>query len=512
MAAAILLPLAVALLAVFLLAYKPFRHRLLYKLPPGPRPLPIVGNLYDVKPLLVRCFTDWSRIYGPIFSVYRGSHLSVVVNTAALAKEVLKDNDHLLADRNRTPQINKFSKGGKDLIWADYGPHYVKVRKLCTLELFSAKRIDGLRPIREDEVTAMVESIYKDSLKPEKKGEEVVVREYLGMMAFLHITRLSFGKRFVDSDGVYDAQGEELKWILNNSIKLGMRKSWSEFIPWLRFLFKDEEEALQEHDSRGGRFTKLILEEHAAARRKTGSTKNHFVDALLTLRKDYDLGEDTIIGLLWDMISAGMDTTTITVEWAVAELIRNPRVLRKVQQELDGVVGRDRLMTEADIPNLPYLRCVAKECFRLHPPTPLMLPHKASADVKIGGYDVPKGTTVSVNAWAIARDPAIWKEPLEFRPERFEEEDVDMKGTDFRLVPFGSGRRLCPGAQLGINLVTSMIGHLVHHFDWSVKGGVEGMDMMEQPGTVTYMRTPLRAVPVARLPEHLYRRIAVGNV
>nr|WEX29781.1 p-coumarate 3-hydroxylase [Ligustrum robustum] len=499
--------------SLIFIAYK-LLNRLRFKLPPGPRPLPVVGNLYDIKPVLVRCFTEWSQVYGPIFSVYLGSHLNVVVNNAELAKEVLKDNDQQLANRNRTRTIEKFSKNGMDLIWADYGPHYVKVRKLCTLELFSAKRIDALRPIREDEVTSMVESIFKDCSSPEKKGKALMLREYLGMMAFLHVTRLTFGKRFMNNEGVIDGQGQELKGILNDAIKLGTKKSLAEYLPWFRFLFKAENEALAEHDSRADHFTKKIMEEHSIARKKTGDTKNHFVDALLTLQKQYDLSQDTIIGLLWDMISAGMDTTTITVEWAIAELVRNPRVQKKIQEELDQVVGTERLMTEADISNLPYLQCVIKECFRMHPPTPLLLPHKANVNVKIGGYDIPKGATVSVNVWALARDPAVWKDPHEFRPEQFFEMDVDMKGTDYRLLPFGSGRRICPGAQLAINLVTSMVGHMMHNFTWAPPAGVrvEDIDMMEQPGLVTYMKTPLEAVPTPRLAAHLFRRVAVGNV
>jgi len=209
------------------------------------------------------------------------------------------------------------------------------------------------------------------------------------------------------------------------------------------------------------------------------------------------------------MITAGTDTSAISVEWAMAELIRNPRVQQKAQEELDKVIGLERVMTEADFLSLPYLQCVAKEAMRLHPPTPLMLPHRANADVKVGGYDIPKGSNVHVNVWAVARDPAVWKEPLEFRPERFLEEDVDMKGHDYRLLPFGAGRRVCPGAQLGINLVTSMLGHLLHHFCWSPGEGMKGedIDMGESPGLVTYMRTPLKAVASPRLPSHLYKRL-----
>ncbi|GFS38900.1 cytochrome P450, family 98, subfamily A, polypeptide 3 [Actinidia rufa] len=196
---------------------------------------------------------------------------------------------------------------------------------------------------------------------------------------------------------------------------------------------------------------------------------------------------------------------------AVAELIKNPRVQQKAQEELDRVIGPDRLITESDFPNLPYLQFVAKEALRLHPPTPLMLPHRANANVKIGGYDVPKDSSVNVNVWAIGRDPDVWKSPLEFRPERFMEEDVDMKGHDFRLLLFGAGRRVCPGAQLVINLVTFMLGHFLHHFSWAPPNGLspEEIDMEEAPGQVAYMRTPLLTVPVPRLPSHLYKRVAV---
>lgn len=158
----VLLPVA----AIFL-AYKLYQC-LRFKLPPGPHPWPIVGNLYDIKPVRFRCFAEWAQAYGPIISVWFGSTLNVVVSNAELAKEVLKEKDQQLADRHRSRSAARFSRDGKDLIWADYGPHYVKVRKVCTLELFTPKRLESLRPIREDEVTAMVESIFKNVTNPGK--------------------------------------------------------------------------------------------------------------------------------------------------------------------------------------------------------------------------------------------------------------------------------------------------------------------------------------------------------
>ncbi|XP_057972506.1 cytochrome P450 98A2 [Malania oleifera] len=496
---------------IFLVLAYMLYQRLRFKVPPGPRPWPVVGNLYDIKPVRFRCFAEWAQSYGPIISVWFGSTLNVIVSSSDLAREVLKEKDQQLADRHRSRSAAKFSRDGQDLIWADYGPHYVKVRKVCTLELFSPKRLEALRPIREDEVTAMVESIFKDCTDPEDNGKSLLVKKYLGAVAFNNITRLAFGKRFVNRDGVMDEQGLEFKAVVANGLKLGASLAMAEHIPWLRWMFPLEEEAFAKHGARRDRLTRAIMEEHTLARATTGGAKQHFVDALLTLQDKYDLSEDTIIGLLWDMITAGMDTTAISVEWAMAELIKNQRVQKKAQEELDRVIGTERVVTESDFSNLPYLQCVAKEALRLHPPTPLMLPHRANANVKVGGYDIPKGSNVHVNVWALARDPAAWPNPLEFRPERFLEEDVDMKGHDYRLLPFGAGRRVCPGAQLGINLVTSMLGHLLHHFSWSPPEGVrpEEIDMSENPGLVTYMRTSLQAVPTPRLPAHLYKRMAV---
>ncbi|KAG2618430.1 hypothetical protein PVAP13_3NG079580 [Panicum virgatum] len=473
--AAVLIPLSLALL-----------NRLrLGRLPPGPRPWPVLGNLRQIKPIRCRCFQEWAERYGPIISVWFGSGLTVVVSTSELAKEVLKEHDQQLADRPRNRSTQRFSRNGQDLIWADYGPHYIKVRKLCNLELFTPKRLEALRPIREDEVTAMVESVHRAATAPGNEGKPLVVRNHLSMVAFNNITRLAFGKRFMNANGEIDEQGREFKTIVNNGIRIGASLSVAEFIWYLRWLCPLNEELYKTHNERRDHLTMKIIEEHAKALQESGA-KQHFVDALFTLKQQYDLSEDTVIGLLWDMITAGMDTTVISVEWAMAELVRNPRVQKKLQEELDRVVGRDRVMSETDFQNLPYLQAVVKESLRLHPPTPLMLPHKASTNVKIGGYNIPKGANVMVNVWAVARDPKVWSNPLEYRPERFLEENID--------------------------LVASMIGHLLHHFEWSLPSGTrpEDVNMMESPGLVTFMGTSLQAVAKPRLEnEELYKRVPV---
>lgn len=500
------LPLLLVSITLIFLVFKLYKG-IRFKLPPGPYPWPILGNLTHIQPVGCRNFNEWSQIYGPIMSVWYGSDLSIVVLNSKLAKEVLKDNDHQLASRPRRSLTAKVVKDGKDLIWADYGPHYVKVRKVCTMELFSPKSIEALRPIREDEVRAMVESIFKDCTNPEGYGKSLMVRKYLESVAFNNITRLVFGERF-ENEGVMDQHGLEFKAIVEQEKKVGQSLIITHSIKWLGWISWLKKGEIAKHLAHKDAFTRTIMEKHIQSCNKSGNAYQHFVDTLLTLRERDELSEDTIMGLLGDMITAGMDTIAIVAEWAMAELIKNPRVQQKAQDELDRVIGPNRVMTESDFSSLTYLQCIAKEALRLHPPTPLMLPHLADANVKIGGYDIPKGSHVQVNVWAIGRDPKVWKAPLEFRPERFLEEDVDIKGHDFRLLPFGAGRRMCPAAQLSINLVMSILGHLLHHFHWDPPGGVqlEEIDMFESPGLVTYMRTPLQAVPRIRLSPNLYKR------
>ncbi|KAL9240061.1 hypothetical protein vseg_014322 [Gypsophila vaccaria] len=501
-----LLPISIVVIVVVVTHY--YFRRLRFNLPPGPRPWPIVGNIFDLKPIQFRQFNEWAQTYGPIVSVWLGSSLNIVISNSKLAKEVLKTHDYELANRQRTRSQANFTKNGLDLTWADYGPHYVKVRKICTLELFTNKKVEALRFIREDEVSSMVNSIYKYCTNTGNNKAKVVpitIREHLMEVAFNHICRITFGKRFINCKGEMDLQGQKFMSIVHNVRKIKRPPMVVEYVPWLKWISFWYDKPINLHRESMDSFAREILRE---------DYKQHFVNGLVVCKDKYDLSEDTIIGLLWDMIMAGMDTIGITVEWAIAELLRHPQALQRAQQEVDQVIGQERIMNEDDLVNLPYLQALIKETLRMHPPTPLMLPHCANSNIKIGGYDVPKDTIVHVNVWAIGRDPDIWTSPHEFRPERFLEEDVDIKGHDFRLLSFGSGRRVCLGTQLGLNLVMLMLGRLLHHFDWSLPSGVrvEDVSMCEIPGTVSYMAIPIKVVPLSRLSSHLYNRQVMDDM
>ena len=188
-------------------------------------------------------------------------------------------------------------------------------------------------------------------------------------------------------------------------------------------------------------------------------------------------------------------------------MLVNPAILRRAQAEMDAVVGRDRLLQESDIPQLPYLRAVCKETFRKHPSTPLSLPRVSTEPCQVQGYRIPKGTRLLVNIWAIGRDPAVWPDPTSFDPDRFLTEKgkrVEPMGSHFELIPFGAGRRMCAGARMGVALVHHMLGTLVHAFDWEMPEGVAAMDMEEEFGLALQKKVPLRAIARPRLAPGAY--------
>jgi len=201
-----------------------------------------------------------------------------------------------------------------------------------------------------------------------------------------------------------------------------------------------------------------------------------------------------------DMFTAGTDTSSSTLEWAMAELLRNPKTMVKAQAEMDRVLGQNSVVQESDISGLPYLQAVVKETFRLHPAAPLLVPRKAESDVEVLGFMVPKDTQVLVNVWAIGRDPSVWENPSQFEPERFMGKDIDVKGRDYELTPFGGGRRICPGLPLAVKTVSLMLASLLYSFDWKLPNGVvsEDLDMDETFGITLHRTNTLYAIPVKK--------------
>ncbi len=213
---------------------------------------------------------------------------------------------------------------------------------------------------------------------------------------------------------------------------------------------------------------------------------------------------------LQDMIGGGTDSSAITMEWALTEFICHPKIMKRAQEELDTIMGRTRPLLMSDLPNLPYLHALIKKNFRLHPPLPLGVPHLNAKDVQILNYKIPANTTVIVNIWAIGHDSKVWKKPLEFDPDRFSNSDTKVGGSCYNVLPFGSGRRQCPGLDLAQHMVQYGLATILHAFDSFPQPGIklEDMNMMETLGALCPKAEPLVAIAKPRLSSQIYEQCA----
>ncbi|KAF8720968.1 hypothetical protein HU200_023375 [Digitaria exilis] len=501
------------LLAVLLLRRRRCSTRKQYNLPPGPRPWPVIGNLNLIGPLPHRSLHELSARYGPLMSLQLGSYPAVVGSSVAMARFFLKTHDVAFLDRPRLSTGRHIFYGCSDILWAPYGAYWRQARKLCQTELLSARQLRSTEHVRDEEVHAAVRGLC--AVAASSAGGVVVLKDHLAMVSLGVISRVALGRKYVVEGGSSPVAPDEFRWMVDELFLVGGLIGIGDFIPWMEWM------DLQGYVKRMKKLRKMldqlldhVVDEHGERRRREGEgfVPRDMVDLLLQLADDPSLEvpieRDGVKAFTLDLIAAGTDTSAVTVEWALSELLRKPEAIAKATEELDSVVGRDRFVTEQDIPRLPYLEAIVKETMRLHPAGPLLAPRLSREDTSVGGhYDIPAGTRVLVNVWAIGRDPAVWGDAAEeFRPERFVGSDVDVKGHDFELLPFGAGRRMCPGYALGLKMVQLTLANLLHAFAWRLPDGVvaEELSMEEKYGMSMPRMVPLEAVIEPRLPAHLY--------
>ncbi|KAE8658000.1 Kinase superfamily protein [Hibiscus syriacus] len=436
-----------------------------------------------------------------------------------MAKEFLKTHDQIFASRPQLAVGKYVNYNYSDMLWAPYGPHWRQSRKIYLSELFSSKRLESFQSIRVEEMRAFVSRLHGLSGKP------VVLKNHLVCLTLSTISRMVFGKKHFSVSG--DDQ------LGSNSIM-----SLPEF---KRILFglKGYIKRMKALKKKLDRFHDHVFDQHK--RKKKELAKNFvpqdMVDLLLQLADDPDLDVkltyDHLRGLTLVSIfcsfflflklclflidgSHGLITGPdnrrhkyLGINRRMGDLRTDQTTTthRKSDQELDRVIGRERWVDEKDIPQLPYLDAIMKETMRKHPIAPLLVPHLAMEDCKVAGYDIRKGTRVYVNTWSIGRDPSLWEQPEEFRPERFLGRDIDVKGRSFELLPFGAGRRMCPAYNLGLKMVQLSIANLLQAFNWKLPDNtkVEDLSMEESSGLTTPRKFPLVAVMEPRLPLHLYK-------
>ncbi|KAK7303834.1 hypothetical protein RJT34_14751 [Clitoria ternatea] len=474
-----------------LLTLKHFHHsRKFRNIPPGPPPLPIIGNLNILERPLHRFLQRMSKKHGNIFSLWFGSRLAIVVSSPSAYQECFTKNDIVLANRPR-------SLSGKHIFYnyttvgsCSYGDHWRNLRRVTSLDVLSTQRVHSFWEIRRDETTRMIRDLSRGAL-----GEfaRVEMSSVFHDMTYNNMVRMIAGKRYYgDESGIKDVEeAKEFRETVAELLKLAGVSNKADYLPFLRwFDFQNLETKLKGINHRFDTFLNNLMQEQRSKKQRENTMIHHLINLQESQPQYYT--DQIIKGLALAMLFAGTDSSAVTMEWSLSNLLNHPEALKKARDEIDTHVGQDRLLSESDLPKLPYLRKIILETLRLYPPAPMSIPHVASDDLTIGEFNVPRGTMVLINVWAMQRDPQVWPEPTSFKPERFDEDGLDKK-----LAAFGMGRRACPGEGMAMLSVGLTLGLLIQCFDWK-RVSEEEIDMNEQNWFTLSKLVPLEGMCKAR--------------
>lgn len=441
--------------------------------PPGPPGLPFIGNLHQLDASnFARQLCLLSKKYGPIMSLRLGFRPALVISSPRMAKEVMKTHDLAFCSRPTLLGFKKLSYNGSDVVLSPYNEYWREMRKIVTLHLFSNNKVHSFRPIREDEVFQMIKGISESS-------KIINLTETMMTLANTIICRVAFGKKF---DQVYKKRFQGLleecqvvmaKFYFSDHFPLmGWLDKFTGSIARLERIYRDMDLFYQE-----------LIDEHLSPDRPS-SMHGDVIDILLQFKGDaqqssIDFTFDNIKAILMNIFIAGTETTAGTINWIMTCLIKNPRVMKKAQEEVRQLIGKKERIDEEDLQNieLPYLKAVIKEGLRLHPIAPLLITRETLEKSVIHGYEIEAKTIVYVNAWAIGRDPAVWEDAEEFLPDRFLDTPIDFKGQHFELIPFGAGRRICPGMHMGVTTMELVLSNLLYLFEWELPAGINKEDV-----------------------------------
>ncbi|KAK9726675.1 hypothetical protein RND81_05G229800 [Saponaria officinalis] len=468
------------------------------KHPPCPRKLPILGHLHHLVGHLPHIALEkLSKVHGPLMLLQLGSVPTLVISSANVAREIFKPHDLIFSSRPQSYAGKRLTYGCNDITLAPYGEYWREVRKIVILELLSVKRVLSFRSTREEEVELMVNSIVRCSPKP------VNLSELTLDLANNVICRVAFGTKYDDIEGCNGKVKPKVHEILDVTQSLLGEFNVADFYPWLGWFVNKVNGVdlrLKKNFREIDEFLDKIIEEH----REIIVDHETIVDVLLRLQKDPDqtiaLTNNQVKAILMDMFVAGTDTSSATLVWIMTELIKNPSIMKRAQDEVRRVVKGKQRVEESDLPKLSYLKLIIKETLRLHPPAPLLVPRETTEPCKIGEYEIPAKTRVFINAKAIATDPNVWDNPNDFEPKRFMDSSIDYKGHDFELIPFGIGRRGCPGINFAILLVEITLANFLYCFDWSLPKGMttDDIDVVEAIGITMHKKEPLLLLAIPR--------------
>uniref|UniRef100_A0A6N2K0W7 Cytochrome P450 n=1 Tax=Salix viminalis TaxID=40686 RepID=A0A6N2K0W7_SALVM len=466
-------------------------------LPPSPPALPVIGHLHLIGSVLAKSFQTLATHYGPLMQIRLGASTCVVASNAVVAKEIFKTQDLNFSSRPEFGSSEYFIYRGSRFVTAQYGDYWRFMKKLCMTRLLYAPQLDKFTDVLDEEKVKLVESVMGCA----RDGKLCDLNCELTALTNNTICRMTMSTRCSGSDN----DADQIERLVKTCLQLAGKLSLGDILgPFRIFDFS-------------GNGKKLVGALQAYDRSMKGEAKKGFeegerkdlMDILLEIYNDpaaeIKLSKNDIKSFLLDLFFAGTDTSAAAMHWAMGELLNNPRAFKKLRDEINTVVGPDRLVKESDVPNLPYLKAVMRETLRLHPSAPLII-RECAEDCKVNGSDIKAKTRVLVNVYAVMTGPESWVNPDEFMPERFlessdekiGEHQMEYKGQNFRYLPFGSGRRGCPGATLAMMVMHAAVGALVQCFDWKVKDGKK-VDLTQGPGFAAEMAHPLVCYPIQHM-------------
>ncbi|KAA8538476.1 hypothetical protein F0562_027978 [Nyssa sinensis] len=478
---------------------------------------PLIGHLHLVRGPQLPAITlgTMADKYGPIFTIRLGVHRALVVSSWEIAKECFTTNDRVFCNRPKSMAVELMGYNYAMFGFGPYGQFWREMRKIITLKLLSRHRIAMLNHVYESEVKASMKDTYELWVRNRRASDDhvmVEMKKWFGDMT-LNLIRRIVGRE----TNTASWEGDWCRKKMKEFFELMGTFTVSDALPFLRWLdIGGYEKAMRKTAKELDLLLQGWLEEHYKQKRVSGEVKSEqdFMDDMLSILDDAAVDHDQAIydadtitkATCLNLLLAGSGTISVTLTWALSLLLNNRHALKKAQEELDTHVGRERQVNESDLKNLVYLQAIIKETMRLSPAALLSPPRESMKDCTLAGYHVPAGSRLFINFWKLHRDPRIWSDhPLEFSPERFltTHREVDVHGLHFELIPFGSGRRVCPGIYFSLQVMQLVLASLLQGFEVATPLD-ELIDMSVSFGSSNPKATPLEVLLTPRLPSLLY--------